>query len=199
MRTTPHRLLLVLLALLLPGLAGAQGLGDVAARERQKREAAGSRPKARVLSNDDLRKGSEKSAADSAAAAGGSAASQAPATSNQPRNENELGHDQPDAEAEDPRQAALAQAQAAVESARSEVVAAEERVKELGDKLNPMSPSFIYGANQTGDAVGEEMRTREALTQAQAQLAQARDALVKANQEHERVSRGLPAGSTDDR
>ena len=77
------------------------------------------------------------------------------------------------------------------------MVAAEEQVKALGDKLNPMSPSFIYGATQTGDAVGEEMRTREALKQAEAQLGETRDALVKANQAYENARLGRPSESPD--
>ena len=196
MRIMRRRFLLVLLALLVPGLAGAQGLGDVAARERQKREAAGSRPKARVLSNDDLPKDSaKKGAAGDAAASGDSTAARTTSGLSQAAREGTS----PEADAADPRQAQLAQAQAEVDNARAAVAAAEGRVKDLADKLNPMSPSFIYGAVQTGDAVGEEMRTREGLKQAEAQLAQAREGLVAANQAQERVSRGQPARPPEDR
>ena len=55
MRRAAARLLSPLFVLLLaPGLVLAQSLGDVAAREQQKRDAAGPRPNARVLTNDDL-------------------------------------------------------------------------------------------------------------------------------------------------
>ncbi len=186
------KLRLLLLSFLVPGLAAAQGLGDVAARERQKREAAGPRAKPRVLSNDDLRKeeaGKPASQADADAP-------ESTSSSHQATREQEQSPQDDEAAA---RQAQTAQAQAEVDSARAAVVAAEARVKELGDKLNPMSPSFIYGAAQTGDAGGEEIRTREALRQAQAQLAQARDALVRANRSHEDVRRGRPAGSSESR
>ena len=47
---------LVLLALLLPAAAAAQGLGDAAVREREKREAKPAAP-AKVFTNDDLPEG----------------------------------------------------------------------------------------------------------------------------------------------
>ncbi len=176
MRTTVRRLLLALVALLVPGLVLAQGLGDLAARERQKREAAGQREKPRVLTNDDLRKNEPGNASPSAAAPGPDATAEA--GSSRRGDPDRRGN-------EDAAQTALEQAQAAVDAARAAVVAAEERVKALGDKLNPMSPSFIYGTTQGGDAVGEEMRTRDELRQAEAQLTEVRDALVKANQAYE--------------
>jgi predicted nucleic acid-binding Zn-ribbon protein len=95
----------------------------------------------------------------------------------------------------DSRQQALDQAQVQVDSARSAVVAAEARVKELGDKLNPMSPSFIYGQAQRGDAAGEEMRTREALRAAEAELTGAREGLVQANKNLEDVRQGRKTSS----
>jgi hypothetical protein len=189
--TLRRRLLLVLLALLVPGLASAQGLGDAAAREKQKRKATASQPKARVLSNDDLRKdepgkpGSEGESAAPESPQGGSSdftGTEAPA-------ENE------EAAA---RRTQLEQAQAEVDSARSAVVAAEGRVKELGDKLNPMSATFIYGASGSNDA-NEELRVRAALQQAEAELTQSRDALVRANRGLEDVRQGRPAGSSEPR
>lgn len=173
MRTAVRRLLLALVALLVPGLVLAQGLGDLAARERQKREAAGQREKPRVLTNDDLRKEPDR-ASTPAEAPGAAEDAGSPLRGDPDRRGNE-----------DAAQTALEQAQAAVDAARAAVVAAEERVKALGDKLNPMSPSFIYGTTQGGDAVGEEMRTRDELRQAEAQLTEVRDALVKANQAYE--------------
>ena len=175
--------------LIAPGLVLAQSLGDAAARERQKRAAAGPRQPSRVLSNDDL----QKEAGTAPASAQASAASTAPDPEPSAREDR----DQRGSEKGDSREAQLKQAQAAVDAARAGVVAAEERVKELGDKLNPMSPSFIYGTTQTGDAVGEEMRTREALKQAEGQLAEARDALVKATQAYENTRLGRPSGSPD--
>jgi hypothetical protein len=186
---------LLALLLLVPGLARAQSLGDAAAREKQKRAAAGPRPQARVLSNDDLQK--DKDAGTGSKSAPASAAPAATDSGASPRvDPDERG--QPSAgKEESPREAQLRQAQAAVDEARSAVVSAEERVKALGDKLNPMSPSFIYGAAQSGDAAGEEIRTREELKAAEAQLATARDALVAANRAHENVRQGRVPASSD--
>jgi hypothetical protein len=50
----PGLLALVLLALLLPTAAAAQGLGDAAAKEREKREATPATAPAKVFTNDDL-------------------------------------------------------------------------------------------------------------------------------------------------
>ena len=174
MRTTGRRLLIALVLFLVPGLVAAQGLGDVAARERHKREAAGHREKPRVIGNDDLRK--DGSASTPAETPGGDATAEA--GSSRRRDPDQRG-------SQDPGPNQLEQAQAAVDAARASVVGAEERVKALGDKLNPMSPSFIYGGTQVGDAVGEEMRTRDELREAEAQLAEVRDALVKASQAYE--------------
>jgi hypothetical protein len=171
MRKAQARALLVLLALLLPALGLAQGLGDLAARERQKRQAKGPAGTARVLTNDDLparEPGTSSASAPAAPASEGSSETQR-------RNPD-------DREGSPPAASAVAQAQEAADAARDAVVAAEARLKELQDKLNPMSPSFIYGVTQTGDAVGEEMRTRDELRQAEGELAAARTALVQANQ-----------------
>lgn len=190
-RATAWLLSPLVVLLLAPGLVLAQSLGDVAAREQQKREAAGPRPNARVLTNDDLPQRDAGRASTSAPVAN------APAPSSEPSlggDRDQRGNENEEAA---PRQTQLEQARAAVDAARSAVVAAEEQVKALGDRLNPMSPSFIYGATQTGDAVGEEMRTREALKQAEAQLGETRDALVKANQAYENARLGRPSESPD--
>jgi hypothetical protein len=192
MRTAPRLPFLLALLLLAPGLVLAQSLGDAAARERQKRAAAGTRPPARVLSNDDLPKEGGTAPASAQAASSTAPVSQ-PSRQGDPDQRGQGG----EAGEGTPREARLKQAQAAVDAARAGVGAAEERVKELGDKLNPMSPSFIYGSVQTGDAVGEEARTREALKAAEAQLADARDTLVKASQAYENVRLGRDPASPD--
>jgi len=172
---TVRRLLLALLMLLAPGLVLAQGLGDAAARERQKREASGHH-KARVITTDDLPKPDE-SRASAPAPAPEAAGSRSESGSRDP--------DQRRVGGEAAGKPELDQAQARVDEARSAVTAAEERVKELSDKLNPMSPSFIYGGTGQGDMVAEEARTREELQQAQAQLEAARATLVGATQAYE--------------
>jgi hypothetical protein len=193
MRALVTRSLLVALVLVLAGLAHAQGLGDAAAREKQKRQATPKSKTTRVITNDDLRKDepdkkAEGQGASPALESGSSAASSSSYQSERESRSNT-------ASESDSRQQALDQAQAQVDSARSAVVAAEARVKELGDKLNPMSPSFIYGQAQTGDAAGEEMRTREALRAADAELAGAREGLVQANKHFEDVRQGRKASS----
>ena len=180
MRASIRRLLLALLVVLVPGLVLAQGLGDAAARERQKREASGGREKPRVLTNDDLPQSDPSRA---------STPTEAPVTDagaslqgDRDRRGNE----------DDKAQTELEQSQARVDEARAGVVAAEERLKELQDKLNPMSGSFIYGATGSNSA-NEEAQVRAQIPEAQAQLATARDALVKATQAHEDLRRRRPA------
>ncbi len=172
MRKAPGHALLVLLALLLPALGLAQGLGDLAALERQKRQARGPAGTPRILTNDDLPKRDPGSTP--AESAGPSSETLSEAERSRRQREKEQGTP--------PAARAVAQAQADADAARDAVVAAEARLKELQDKLNPMSPSFIYGVTQTAGAVGEEMRTRDELRQAEGELAAARAALVRANE-----------------
>jgi hypothetical protein len=184
MRARGCRAVLMALVLAIPGLAFGQGLGDVAAREKQKRQTT--KPKTtRVLTNDDLKK-DEPDKDKQAEGQGASTALESPATAAGSQAERESRHPAGASEA-DSQQQALEQAQAQVDSARSAVIAAEARVKELGDKLNPMSPSYVYGQPNAADATGEEIRTREALKAADAELAGARDALVQANKNFEDV------------
>ena len=192
MRALATRSLLVALVLALPGLALAQGLGDAAAREKQKRQTTPKSKTTRVITNDDLRKDEPDKKAEGQGASPAQESGSAPSPSNSQAERESRSHT---ASESDSRQQAIDQAQAQVDSARSAVVAAEARVKELGDKLNPMSPSFIYGQAQTGDAAGEEMRTREALRAAEAELTGAREGLVQANKNFEDVRQGRKASS----
>jgi hypothetical protein len=172
MRAGVRASLVALLVVLVPVLVGAQGLGDAAARERQKREAAVPREKARVLTNDDLPRSDSAGPATPAAAA----ATEAGPSRQDPDRRGD----------EDQAKTELEKAQARVEEARQAVVAAEEHLKALQDRLNPMSGSFIYGATGSND-VNEELRVRAEMRDAEAQLAAARDALVKATQAAEDV------------
>ena len=191
-RALATRSLLVALVLALPGLALAQGLGDAAAREKQKRQTTPKSKTTRVITNDDLRKDEPDKKAEGQGASPAQESGSAPSPSNSQAERESRSHT---ASESDSRQQAIDQAQAQVESARSAVIAAEARVKELGDKLNPMSPSFIYGQAQSGDAAGEEMRTREALRAAEAELTGAREGLVQANKNFEDVRQGRKASS----
>lgn len=81
--------------------------------------------------------------------------------------------------------------EARVAAAESRVSGVEQRVKQLTDKLNPMSGSFIYGATGSNDPQ-EEARVRTALTQAQNELIQARRELTEARQALEDFRRRSP-------
>lgn len=155
-----------LLALVLPAWAGAQGLGDTAARERAKRATAKKPAEARTFTNDDLAQGRPPEAA----APAGEEAALAPAPSG-------------DASAPpEPDRAAQAKPyEDAVATASANLSAVESRTRELRDRLNPMSITYVYGAAQSGDAAGEEMRVKEELRQVEAQLAEAQEALAVAN------------------
>jgi hypothetical protein len=189
MRALVLRSLLLAFVLALPGSAFAQGLGDAAAREKQKRQASPKSKTTRVITNDDLRR-DEPDKDKKAEGQGASPTLQSGSdSSTDPANyQAERESRQPAGASEgDAQQQAIDQAQAQVDNARSAVIAAEARVKELGDKLNPMSPSYVYGQPNAADATGEEIRTREALRAAEAELAGAREALVQANQAFEDV------------
>jgi hypothetical protein len=193
MRPFVRASLVALLALLVPALAAAQGLGDAAAREKQKRQATPAKAKAKVLTNDDLKKEEDdktKTDGASGSATGASPTLEPAAASGGGQADRERQRGTDAGEGGDSRQAAVQQAQARVDSARQAVVEAEARVKELGDKLNPMSPSFVYAQPNAANAAGEEARTREELRNAEAQLDGARQALVAANRDLEDVRQG---------
>jgi hypothetical protein len=171
---------LVLLALVLPGLAAAQGMGDVAAREKARREKQEAAKKAPVLTNQDLDKGRPAGAPPA-----GEGASSSP---------SEGGGDAPASPPIEDRFAAERAYIDAVQAARGRVAALESRIQELQAKLNPMSGSFIYGATGSNSA-NEEAQVRSDLTQAESDLSGARQALVEANQALEDVHQGRAPGS----
>lgn len=167
-----NRALLVALAVLaVPAFAAGQGLGDAAARERERR--AKTEPKReespKVYSNADLitsrpagqRTATEADAGDESRptrsqgaaqeggvpqAAAGAAAAQEPSASElleqRARREREF--------------------EAAIEAARERVVELERRMTELMQRLNPASTTFIYGPGGTLDLT-EEGRIRAEL------------------------------------
>jgi hypothetical protein len=148
------------------GSAQAQGLGDTAAKERQKR-AQDKKPPAKVFTNEDLDAGKPpgaKKSSDDKSAAAAPAAEESPSTPSEPsRLEQERPYIQ------------------AIQAAEEEQKNVEGRVKELQAKLNPMSTTFIYGSGGSGDA-NEEQRVRDELRQAEDQLQAARQAVAQANQ-----------------
>ena len=181
-----RRSLALSLALLLvwPCFGAAQGIGDAAARERQKRAkeaAAGKNAPAKVLTEADLAEGRPPGQTSSPAPA---AAPQGPLTTEAP----------PSTVVDsDPR---LRPYLDAVTQAQARVEELEARVRTLGAKVNPMSTSFIYGATGSNSA-NEEAQVREGLRQAEAQLVEARKTLTAANGALASASRGQSPATTE--
>lgn len=162
-------LLIALVGLALAGSASAQGLGDVAARERSKRQAAAAAGEKRVYDNADLEVGrpaGEKKAADAAgekpaSSAGGSSAG----------------------EAVSPEEALRLRVQEAADGLRAAEEAArrlEDRQQELQDMLNPMSVRYVYGQATSGDARAQEQRVKDELAGLPERIEAARKLVVEA-------------------
>jgi hypothetical protein len=170
--------LIGLMALVLPAVVAAQGLGDVAARERAKRDAAKKATEAKVLTNEDLDKGRPPGAAGTggqAASAPEESSAEAPTS---PPMEDRLANERPYLDA--------------IQTAQTRVSEIEQRIQGLQSKLNPMSGSFIYGASGSNSA-NEEAEVREQLRQAESELTEARQAVVAANQALEESRQGRPS------
>jgi hypothetical protein len=58
----------------------------------------------------------------------------------------------------------------------------EKRIRELNDRLNPMSRDYVYGAARSGDAAGEELRIKQELSELEERLVRARQDLARANE-----------------
>ncbi len=161
----------------------AQGLGDLAARERAKRTQT-KKPEAKVFTNDDLDAGKPPGAKSET-----DAASAAPPPESQAAAPAEL---PPVDERQQQERAYLD----AIRAAQAELRGAENRIRELSAKLNPMSTTYIYGSGGSNDA-NEELRVREELRQAEPQLLAARQAVATANQNLQDFRQGRPVGSSD--
>lgn len=160
------------------GAGRRSGLGDTAAREKTKRTTKGQKPEpGRVFTNDDLEAGRppgwKKSDAGSEAAA--------------PASADEAGAPP----AEDDRLTLERPFLDAINAADSEVSRVLGVVKELQDKLNPMSTSYIFGASGSNDA-NEELRVREQLRQAERDVATAREQAAAARKNLEDFRQGRP-------
>ena len=166
-----------LLALALPAVVAAQGLGDAAARERTKRDAA-KKAEAKVFTNEDLDQGRPPG---TPAASGDGSPSAPPPSTEPPSSEGpEAGSAEPSPEAE--RRTEEQRYVDGLQAAQTRLAQIEARIQELQDKLNPMSTTFIYGDyNSFGtDKVKEEAEVRAALTQSQTDLDGARQAVAAA-------------------
>jgi len=180
-----------LLALFLPGGGAAQGLGDVAARERARREKEEAKKKPPVLTNEDLDKGRPpKSGASTGAVTTPSAAGSGVTPAESSSQESPLPESRPPEDRFGQERPYLD----AVQQAQTRVSQTESRIQQLQAKLNPMSTSFIYGS-QGSNSPAEEAEVREQLTQAEAELTQTRQDLAAANQALQ-SRRGRPGGSS---
>jgi hypothetical protein len=167
---------------LLAGLASAQGLGDAAAKERQKRhEERGKQP--RVYDNQDLDEGkpAKKPGTSTEEAASATPPAEAP--------------EDDDRRAIDADHARVVEAEAQLKAAEDNLAALQSRKKAAEDKLNPMSPSFIYGAAASIDAAGEEMRTKEELQKIEAELPEAQKAVDQARKALDDARSGRVTGA----
>jgi hypothetical protein len=173
-----RRLALVLgLVMLLAPAARPQGLGDVAARERESREKGAKRPDmAPVFTNDDLEAysppGGEDEASEEAPDVDEAGSSSGSSSTSREEPEREPSG----------RQAELSARREAVNRAQAEVDSIERRIRELNGRLNPMSRDYVYGAASSGDAAGEELRIKNELAELQERLIEARQDLARANQ-----------------
>ncbi|MFN8091490.1 MAG: hypothetical protein U0599_04570 [Vicinamibacteria bacterium] len=168
MKAVPAMVVFALLWVADSGGVYAQGLGDVAARERARR-AKSAADQGRSFTNQDLEKGRPAGAPAPAAAA---ETSPAAAESSGPA-------DEPDAYKE--RQEAESGFVRTLTEAQQRLSALERRAKELSDKLNPMSGSYIFGATGSND-LAEDARVREELSSMQAALSEARNDVAAANE-----------------
>ena len=160
-----------------PCLAAAQGIGDVAARERQKRATqatSGKATPAKLLTDEDLKDGRPPGQTSAPAAAAPSEGRQSIET--------------PPSTVVDSN-AQLRPYLDAVANAQARVEQLETRIRSLGAKINPMSTSFIYGATGSNSAT-EEAQVRAGLGQAEAELTEARQSLNAANEALSDASRG---------
>lgn len=180
MRRLAAPAVLGVLVLALPAWAGAQGLGAAAARERTKRSVAGAKPGARSFDNADLDKGRPPGTT----AGGGESASGTPSGAAGETGSGAVSEAEPD------RNAQEKPLLDSISAAQEGVAAVEARIRELSDRLNPMSITYIYGAAQSGDAAGEEARTRQELSEAQTDLLQARQVLAAAQEALREARRG---------
>ena len=176
---------MVLAVSALAASAAAQGIGDTAARERAKRakEAAARKAEpARVFTNDDLKEGEEKKASSEAGQDAAPPPPPPPIESRPPSNEGrreQMASDRPFLDA--------------VSAAENQVRALEARIQELGNKLNPMSGSFIYGPTGS-NSPNEEAQVRAELTQTEAGLVRAREGVAQAQRALEDFRRGRTPG-----
>jgi hypothetical protein len=177
--------LLALVVLACGWEASAQGLGERAAKERQKREQAKKQP-AKVFTNDDLDAG--RPPGSKPTGSGGESAAPTPGGLDEERSSA------PEVDRVTEERGFID----AIRNAEHEVNATEARIRELQAKLNPMSTSYIYGS-PTGGGANEEQRVRAELRDAEDELQAARQALLTANQNLQGFRQGRPRRPLEER
>jgi hypothetical protein len=190
-------LLAVVVSLGLTGAVSAQGLGDTAAHERERRakeqkEKKEKQPEAaRVYTNDDLEEGrppgektSESQGTSGTASSGTSTSSETSSegSSGPPPLPDMAGADRPYIDA--------------VRAAQAQVTAIEKQIQQANGKLNPMSTDYIYGPSGSNDA-NDELQVRKELSELQQSLVRARQDLAAANQALSSARQGRPIGSSE--
>lgn len=156
--------LVALTALALAAGASAQGIGDVAAREREKRKAAGTPAEKRSFDNVDLEQG-RPAGTKSDAPASKPAAAEEPAAGGSP---------------DDAQRARVRAAEESVQAAEKEVARLEGRQQEIQDMLNPMSVKYVFGQARSMDATAEEQRLKDELAGLPARIEAAKKAVIDA-------------------
>jgi hypothetical protein len=180
-------------AAFLVGTASAQGLGNVAAREKAKRaESKAKKPEAKVFTNTELEEGRPPGWKPDASA-GESASSET-----SPESATSTESTQPRTLTTSERAEQERSYLEAISEAQQGVTAAEGRVRQLQEKLNPMSVAYIYGAGGSNDA-NEELRVRQELSQAEAQLQSARQQLGTANKGLQDFRQGRQSSPPEER
>lgn len=179
----PTAVLLVASVLIATSLS-AQGIGGVAARERSKRaeQAQGKKAEPRVFTNDDLPAGqppgpeADDRTVSPPAETPGDQGAPPEASPGEERGQQERGYLEE------------------VEAAQARVGSLQDRIRALSDKLNPTNTSYIYGSSGSHDA-NEELRVRAELTQAEADLRAASQAVETASRRLQDFRRGRSGGS----
>lgn len=184
-------LLALTLSLGLAGVASAQGLGDTAAHERERRAKEEKQKKEqkpeRVYTNDDLEKGRPPGEKESDS---GSSSPSGPSSSESSSEGPSGAPPVPDMAGSNRRYIED------VRAAQERVTSIEKQIQQANAKLNPMSTDYIYGSSGSNDA-NEELRVRQELSDLQQRLVQARQDLARANQALANARQGRGAGSSE--
>lgn len=179
----------LLAALVGPSAFGEDPLGDVARRERQRREKAGrATPAGRVYTNDDLEAARASTPRGNLNVMEGGEGWVAPAPggegpfegSARPSDEQPADENAPGSGGEAAWRERAVQARGAVESAERAIGEGRAQVESLQEQLSPMAQPYVLDPNQ-------RLRLEAELTAAQKQLQQAEGSLEAARQAYRQL------------